>query len=151
MHSERFINQYNFSLGPYSCTFFSMAVVSLGKENLYGFIAFLFSVQPCLIRLLQWLQSGKLACELFVSLSVCLTLPQVRLVRSLNCESICLFFLQSSVGSGGRLMKCSRGSCVAFRLHFFAFFPFPFSEVPTTVPKINNYNVHVQHISMKCL
>lgn len=71
-----------------------MAVVSLGKENLYGFIVFLFSVQPCLIRLLQWLQSGKLACELFVSLSVvCLNLPQVRLVRSLNCESICLFFL----------------------------------------------------------
>lgn len=71
----------------------SMAVVSFGQENSSRFIAFLFSVQPCLMRLLQWLQPIKFACELFVCLSLFLNLLQISLVRRLNCDHICLFFL----------------------------------------------------------
>jgi len=114
------------------------------------FIAFLFSVQPCLIRLLQCLQPGKLACELFVSLSVHLNLPQIRLARRLNCDPICLFLLLTDGGSGGRHwwnaaeVPVLHSDCITL-------FSFLFHGVTTAVSKIKNYHVHVHHVSMKFL
>lgn len=69
-----------------------MALLSFGQENSSRFIAFLFSVQPCLIRPLQWLQPVKLAHELFVSLSVCLNIPQIALIRR-RTVTISVFFI----------------------------------------------------------